>query len=97
MPTPFAALEARVNAAACARLANASADFGGGVVVDGIFDNAYAAADLMSGAEPAFQAPSASLSGVARGTALTINGTAYLVRIREDDGTGWTVLRLEKA
>lgn len=65
--------------------------------VRGIFDAAYGAADLMSGTEPAFQAPSASLPAVARGSAVTINGTAYLVRIREDDGTGWTVLRLEKA
>lgn len=97
MPTPFAALEARVNAAACARLANASADFGGGAVVDGIFDNAYASADMMAGTEPVFQAETASVSAVTRGSAITINGTAYLVRIREDDGTGWTVLLLEKA
>jgi hypothetical protein len=68
MPTPFAALEARLNTAVFAHLANASADFGGGVVVDGIFDTDPADAfGVVSGHQMRLRVPRTGLGTLARG------------------------------
>jgi hypothetical protein len=96
MVAPFAALEARVNAAVFAKLANATADFGGGVVVAGVFDSAYADAfGLVGGAVPVFQCAAAAVSAVAVGAAVTINAVSYTVAEIEPDGAGMTRLRLK--
>jgi hypothetical protein len=97
MAAPFAALETRLNAAVVAHLANAEADFGGGVVVAGEFSNGYAAALGVAGTNPGFLGQSTDLAAVTRGSTVTISGTTYTVVAIEPDGTGMTRLDLEKA
>lgn len=98
MAAPFAALEARVNAAVFARLANATADFGGGVMVDGVFDNPYAEAfGLVGGSWPTFAADSSALPALTEGLPLTIGAVAYKVAEAHPDGAGGTVIQLENA
>lgn len=97
MTTPFAALEARVSASVFAHLANASADFGGGVVVDGLFDVANASAfDLVGGVEITFQAPTVQLSGVLEGAAVSIDAVTYTVKETLHAGRGVTMLTLAR-
>ena len=97
MSAPFAALEARVNADVIKHLANAVADFGYGVTVDGIFDNAYLDALGFSGATPVFNCISSAVSGVAQGDAVAIGGINYTVIRIEPDGIGMTRLVLQEA
>ena len=81
-------------------------DFGvsatiGGSTVSGIFDNDFVEVDTGGGVPFAMQQPrflcrTADVSSAAEGTAATISGVSYKVAVREDDGTGMTVLVLEK-
>lgn len=76
-----------------------------GVTIDvtGIFDAAHLAVDVGSGvpvssANPIFTCRSADLTGGgAQGDSFTINGTEYLARDIQPDGTGMTVVELERA
>lgn len=76
------------------------ADFGvpatlNGVIVRGIFDNAYGESfSLVASSSPVFRLPSSI--AVATGQTLVIAATTYTVVGVEPDGTGLTVLRLEK-
>jgi hypothetical protein len=69
-----------------------------GVSVTGIFDNDYfePMGGEMQGATPVFTLPTASASSAAHGQSLVIGATTYKVRGVEPDGTGVTLLRLEK-
>lgn len=69
----------------------------GAVTVVGRFRASFAAQFGIEGSSPMFSAASADLSGVAHGTAITINGTAYTVSGIEPDTFGQTVLRLQEA
>lgn len=71
----------------------------GGVAVDGIFDNGYQAAlgGLMESTGPTFTAATADLSSAVDGTTVAIGGVHYKVMNNQPDGTGVTVLSLEKA
>ncbi len=64
---PFAALEARLNSAVFSRLANVETTLAG-VTVRGIFDNAYALADVggtgMSSTQPTLTLPTAQIPPV---------------------------------
>lgn len=96
MSAPFAALEARVNAAVIAHLANATADFGGGVVVDGVFrDPAVDAFGMVASDQPTFEALTESIVAVVTGSAVTINGRSYVVASVSPDSTGMSVLTLK--
>lgn len=99
MSAPFAALQTRVNDAVARHLADATADFGGGLVVDGLFDAPHAAVfgGLVSGTRPGFSAPAAELTGILPGAAVTIGGVAYAVAERQPDGAGWLRLDLDEA
>lgn len=97
MAAPFAAVEARINAAVVRHLANATAIFGGGAQVDGGFGNAYAEALGVSGSRPVFGALTSALSGVVVGNPVTISGIGYVVAEIHPDGTGMTQLVLEKS
>lgn len=98
MATPFAAIEARVNAAALAHTANATADFGGGVVVAGVFDKDYVTALDIGGSSPAFRCASSAVVAVVAGAAVSINSANYTVAGPvEHDGTGMATLRLRDA
>lgn len=94
MSTPFAALETRLNVAALARLANASAMIGG-VTVDGVFDEVP---------DPAFgglvQDDAASFTCalgtvVAVDSSVTIRGRAYKAVSVDPDGRGMLLVRLK--
>lgn len=76
------------------------ADFGieatlQGVVVRGIFDDAYGESfsGMVSGSGPMLRLPSSV--AVARGNTVVIGTQSYTVRSIEPDGTGITTLRLE--
>ena len=70
--------------------------------VNGIFDNEFFEVDPLSGvgvvsAQPRFVCTTADLpSGAASGDAITIDGTAYTVRVIQPEGTGVTTVVLEK-
>ena len=91
----FATIEARINAAALAKLANCTATVAG-VVVAGIFDNSYADIYSMDGLAPSMQCATSDVSTAMRGTAVVVNSVSYTVAGIEPDGTGMTRLVLEK-
>lgn len=96
MPAPFAALEARVNAAVFKRLANADATLNG-VPVQGIFDAEYALEDLGGGVAasgPVFTLASSAVPANVAGATLVVGAVTYKVVEPMPDGTGVTVLRL---
>lgn len=98
MPTPFAALEQRINAAVERHLANREADFGGAVgVVAGIFRNEYAESFGIAGSGPVFECDAARVAGVAAGASVTIGGIAYTVAAVRPDGSGMVTFTLEEA
>ena len=77
-------------------------DFGtaatiGAATVIGIFDVPTAEAFGMLGTYPTFTCAAADVPGIAAGQAVTINAVAYTVTAVRPDGTGVTVLTLEKA
>jgi hypothetical protein len=71
--------------------------------INGIFDAAHLSVDVTSGipvssSNPIFTCRTIDLtSGGSEGDRLTIGGVDYLVRDVQSDGTGMTVLELEKA
>ena len=75
---------------------------GSASTVNGIFDNEFFEVDPLSGvgvvsAQPRFICTTADLpSGAAAGDAITVDGTAYTVRVIQPEGTGVTTLVLEK-
>lgn len=96
MTAPFAALEARVNTAVLAHLANATADFGDGWVVDGFFQMPFADSfGLIANDKPAFKSGAAALAFVVVDATLSINGTSYTVASVQQDGGGMTTLSLK--
>jgi hypothetical protein len=72
-----------------------------GLPVRGIFDRAYAQAEVgfagMASTQPAFTLASASVPAGVVGAALVHKGTAYAVVDPQPDGTGVSVLFLELA
>lgn len=98
MATPFASLEAIVNAAVFVHLANATATFADEVTVDGVFDNGYAAALEIGGSDPTFRCLSSDLPAVVAGSTVAINSTNYVIAGPvEQDGTGIATLNLREA
>lgn len=78
------------------------ADFGtvatiGAASVRGIFDVPTAEAFGILGTDPTFTCATADVSAIAAGQALTINAVGYTVTAVKPDGTGLTVLVLDKA
>lgn len=74
---------------------------GSAATVNGIFDNEFIEVDAGGGVgvalnQPRFHCRTADVSSAAEGDAITISGVAYTVRIVQDDGTGMTVLILER-
>ncbi len=67
-----------------------------GVAVRGIFDAAYADPMGVESTAPVFSLPTADAASAAHGQALIVSGTTYKVRGIEPDGTGITLLRLER-
>jgi hypothetical protein len=102
---PFAAREARVNAAAIRHLANALAvytPFGGSAFPDPvpvIFDAAYITVDEqgVGSSHPAVTINLVNVPTPKQGDTYVLNGTTYTVVEPMADGTGMAVQRLRKA
>lgn len=106
MTAPFAAAEARVNQAVFKRLANATAVLNGGEAVAVIFDNAYARGDVgglgMDSTQPAISLLTPAVPSSPRGktavvTSPTLGTLNFKIATHEPDGTGVSLLFLEKA
>lgn len=96
MTAAFAAIETATAANAVAACANVSVTIGGSSV-EAVFDNGAADALGIAGSGPTLELPTASAGAAAQGTAITVNSASYTVTHREDDSTGWTLLRLQEA
>lgn len=93
--TPFAEMTAAMNSVIVDFLADAEADFGGGVVVQGLYRKPPAEVfGMVSGCRPSFEATDAALSGVAVDASVTIGGTSYVVAEKSVD-QGMATLQLE--
>lgn len=74
---------------------------GSASTVNGIFDNDIVEVDAGGGIpmavrQPRFHCRTSDVSSAAEGDAITINTVAYTVRVADHDGTGTTILVLEK-
>ncbi len=74
---------------------------GSGVSINGIFDNDFIEIDAGGGVgvamqQPRFHCRTADVSSAAEGDALVVDSVNYIIRIVQDDGTGMTMLVLEK-
>lgn len=94
----FAAMKDRANSAVFKCLSNANASLAG-AAVRGIFDAGHALGQVgigMAGTQSMFTLATASIVGEAVGQSLVIGSTTYTVAAHEPDGTGVSVLLLEK-
>lgn len=68
--------------------------------IAGIFDNDFVEVDgggiPFAMQQPRFLVPTSDVSTIAEGDSLVIATVTYIVRVRQDDGTGMTNLVLEK-
>ena len=98
MTARFAAIQQRIAGATQKHLADATADFGGGVTIDGLFRLPYGEAfGLVAGNSTSFEAPAEDLAGIARNASVTISAIAYKVVEIKPDGQGMTLLVLEES
>ncbi|MDP3322646.1 MAG: hypothetical protein Q8S71_03765 [Hydrogenophaga sp.] len=93
----FSAIEQKINAACIKRLSNAQADFGEGLLVDGIFEADPLINFDVQSTIPQFQCLEGSVALVSRGRSVVINSINYTVKTIEPDGAGFTRLELLKA
>lgn len=93
-------------AAITSDVANLLKDFGqtvtlNGVSVQAIFDNAHELGSVgpigMAGTQPMLTLPTASVPASPVGKACVVGATTYAVAAHEPDGTGVSVLMLEKS
>lgn len=74
---------------------------GSAVTIRGIFDNAYYAVDTQAEVDiactqPRFQCATSSVASAAEGDKLTLDGVEYTIIDIQPDGTGVTMLILQK-
>jgi hypothetical protein len=74
---------------------------GASSTVNGIFDNDFIEVDAGGGVgvalqQPRFHCRTADVSSASEGDALVVSGVNYTIRIVQDDGTGMTMMVLEK-
>lgn len=62
----------------------------------GVLESDYAEVQGIESRNPIFTCRTADVASVVHGTAITIDGTSYTVRSRQDDGTGITALVLSE-
>lgn len=67
-----------------------------GAAVTGIFDNAYFESEGIQGSQPVFTCPTAFVPNALHGDEMVRSGVTYRVVGVEPDGTGITLLRLER-
>lgn len=68
-----------------------------GASVDGIFDNGYIDVLGLASRAPMFTLQSVDAAAVSTASTLVVNGTTYRVTSVQPDGTGVTVLTLERS
>ena len=72
----------------------------GGVAVQGIFDKAYQFADVcgsgMASTQPVYTLATSAVPANPVGTTLVVGGVSYSVAAHEPDGTGMSLLLLER-
>jgi hypothetical protein len=71
-----------------------------GAAVRGIFDNGFALGSVgigMAGTQPTLRLRTADVTADPVGQAVSVNAAAYTVVAHEPDGTGVSVLMLERA
>lgn len=71
-------------------------DGGSPTTVNGIYDHAYVEVNMVQAERPIFICETANVAGVAKGDALSVDGTDYLVVEPQPDGTGEMTLVLEE-
>lgn len=91
----FAALEQRINSACTKKLSNCAATVAG-TPVTGIFDHEYIDPLGIDSASAALTIASADVPAVKRNDAVVVNSVNYTVATVKPDGTGLTVLLLQK-
>lgn len=98
---PFAALESRINASVLKHLANVRLTINGGSETGGIFRDPYATADLgidLSSTAPSVTVDTSAVPSDPIGMPVQIvDGAAFRIADHKPDGTGLTVIVLEKA
>lgn len=67
-----------------------------GASVRGIFDNQYVDVLGVASRQPIFTLPTADAAAATQASVLVVEGVTYRVRTIEPDGTGVTVLMLER-
>lgn len=92
--TPFDDLQALLNEQVVANLADAVADFGGGITVSGLFRDPVADALGMGGSAPTFQALAADLESIPYRSPVSIKGVNYQVAGKRREN-GLITLELE--
>lgn len=94
MPTPFAALQTRINNAQIKHLADKTFVINA-ANVDGLFSAAYVDPFNVESASPMFLCKSVDVLGVVHGDTVTEGATVYKVRNVQPDGLGMARLILE--
>lgn len=74
---------------------------GSSVNINGIFDNEFYEADAGGSVtvaieQPRFACATSDVASALEGDAIVISGVSYIIRVVQDDGTGTTILVLEK-
>lgn len=100
MAIDFAALEARVAAASIRHLANANVLING-QSIRGIFDSSHAMAPVgavgIAGLQPTVTVLTSAITGDPVGQAVVVSGHQFVCAAHEPDGSGMSVLLLERA
>lgn len=94
MSSPFATIEAKVNQSLVNKLSNAHADFGGGLVVPGIFDAEPELNFDVQSSSPVFECLESSVTSVSTRAVVAINGVNYTVKNKQPDGVGMVLIEL---
>lgn len=94
MSTPFDALQTLLNEQVVANLADATADFGSGDPVPGLFRDPVADALGMGGSAPTFQGLAEALDPIPYNAPVTIKGKGYRVAEKRPE-SGLITLILE--
>ncbi len=73
-----------------------TANYDGGTTIQGIYDDEYYESLDVESSDPVFHCRTSDVSDAVHGKTLVVNATNYTVKGVEPDGTGFTLLRLEK-
>lgn len=96
--TDFAAIESLVNTNVLTVMGNATLTWGTSSTADGVFrkPSDVLLGDLIQGDQPTFTALTSAIGSLAYSAAVTLNAVNYTVVRNEPDGTGVSVLTLQK-